>query len=110
MQLPSFIDTRPLSRLPEPPEPPLPPTRSINASPKSALLVEKDESLSKFLRRCLKNEGYSVRTASNSEEGLRLYRDCAPFSVVLIDYCVSQSNEDEIDYRVPQKNGVELVM
>jgi hypothetical protein len=77
---------------PKPPDPPLPPPRSIDASPKSALLVESDASLLNFLRTSLKNEEYAVRTAANSEEGLRLYRDFAPFNVVLVDYCVPQSN------------------
>src|SRR6266849_7865545 len=92
----SFIDTRPQFEPPQPPEPSLPPTKSINASSKSALLVENDESLLNFLRRSLKDEGYAVRTASSSEEGLRLYRDCAPFNVVLIDYCVLQTNGIEL--------------
>src|SRR3989442_6368755 len=106
----SFIDTRPEFEPPQPPEPSLPPTKSINASSKSALLIENDESLLNFLRRSLKDEGYAVRTASSSEEGLRLYRDCAPFNVVLIDYCVPQSNGVEIDYCAPQTNGIELAM
>ncbi len=96
---------------PEPPEPPLPPPRSINASRKSALLVENDESLLKFLKRSLKDEGYAVRTAANSEEGLRLYRDFAPFNVVLIDYCVPQRNGVGIDLHAPiQTNGTALAM
>jgi CheY-like chemotaxis protein len=86
----------------------LPPPRSINASPKSALLVENDRLLLNLLRRSLKNEGYAVRTAANSEEGLRLYRDCAPFNVVFIDYCMPHSNGVEIDYCAPQTNGIEL--
>src|SRR2546425_7246381 len=106
----SFIDTRPQFETPQPPEPSLPPTKSINASSKSALLVENDESLLNVLRRSLKDEGYAVRTASCSEEGLRLYRDCAPFNVVLIDYCVPQNNGVEIDYCAPQTNGIELAM
>ena len=106
----SFIDTRPQFEPPQPPEPSLPPTKSINASSKSALLVENDESLLNVLRRSLKDEGYAVRTASCSEEGLRLYRDCAPFNVVLIDYCVPQNNGVEIDYCAPQTNGIELAM
>jgi CheY-like chemotaxis protein len=106
----SFIDTTPPCQPPERPEPPLPPTQSINASQKSALLVENDESLSNFLRRCLKDEGYAVRTASNSEEGLRLYRDCAPFNVVVIDYCVPQRNGVGINCYAPQTQGMELAM
>jgi CheY-like chemotaxis protein len=63
-----------------------------------------------FLRRSLTDEGYAVRTAANSEEGLRLYRDCAPFNVVLIDYCVPQSNGVKIDYFAPQTHGIGLAM
>ncbi|MGA2235614.1 MAG: hypothetical protein ABSG23_09080 [Terriglobales bacterium] len=89
--------------------PPLPPPRSINASPKSALLVESDESLLSFLRRSLEDEAYAVRIAANSEEGLRLYRDCGPFNVVLIDYCVRPSDGVGIDYLAPlQKHGIGL--
>jgi CheY-like chemotaxis protein len=94
----------------KPPDPPLPATKIIKASPRSALLVENDESLLNFLRRSLTDEGYQVHPASNSEEGLRLYRNCAPFNVVLIDYCVPQRNGVKIDHWVPQRNGIELAM
>jgi CheY-like chemotaxis protein len=107
----SFIDTRPQLETPHPPEPSLPPAKSINASPKSALLVENNESLLSFLRRSLEDDGYAVRTATNSEEGLRLYRDCGPFNVVLIDYCVPPNDEFGIDYLAPlQKHGIGLAM
>jgi CheY-like chemotaxis protein len=86
-------------------------TRSQFARPKSALLVENDESLLNFLRTSLKNEGYAVRTAANSEEGLRLYRDFAPFNVVLIDYYVPPKDGTKIDPCAPQQtNGTALAM
>jgi CheY-like chemotaxis protein len=86
-------------------------TRSQHASPKSALLVENDESLLNFLKKSLKNEGYAIRTAANSEEGRRLYRDFAPFNVVLIDYYVPPSHGVKIDHCAPlQKNGTALAM
>lgn len=112
-----FIDTRLQFETPQPPDPPsspephLPPTKNINASTKTALLVENDESLLSFLRSFFKNDGYAVRTATNSEEGLRLYRDCAPFNVVLINYCVPPSNGTGIDYLAPlQIHGIRLAM
>ena len=96
---------------PSPPEPPSPPpTKSIGASTRSALLVENDESLLNFLRRSLTDEGYAVHPASNSEEGLRSYRDCGPFNVVLIDYCVPQNDGGNIDHWAPQTNGIELAV
>jgi CheY-like chemotaxis protein len=94
---------------PDPPEPHLPPLRNINTSPKTALLVENDESLLQVLRRSLADEGYAVRIATNGEEGLRLYRDCAPFNVVLIDYFVPQAKNVEIDLRaLEQTSGTAL--
>jgi CheY-like chemotaxis protein len=92
----------------EPPATLLPAPRGINAHPKSALLVENDESLLNFLRRSLTDEGYAVRTAANSDEGLRLYRDCGPFMVVLIDYCVPQRSGIGIDYLSPLTHGIAL--
>ena len=58
---------------------------SINASRK-VLVVENDESLQRMFKVRLEHEGYAVRTACDAEEGLRLYQDCAPFVVVLIDH------------------------
>jgi CheY-like chemotaxis protein len=51
-----------------------------------------------------------VRSAGNGTEGLRLYGLCAPFDVVLIDYCVPQTDAVEIDYCAPQNDGIELAM
>ena len=105
----SFTDTRPPSRSPEHlPEPSSPP-RNINDSSKKALLVENDSSLLHILRRSLTDEGYAVRTPENSEEGLRLYRDCAPFNVVLINYLVPQNKKVQIDVLAElQTNGTAL--
>lgn len=80
-----------------PPTPPTAPTTtplttSIITSSKSVLLVENDQSLLNPLGRCLKEMGYAVRSASNTEEALRLYRDFMHFNVVLIDYCISEHN------------------
>lgn len=87
----------------------IPPTTSINASPRSALLVENNGSLLDALRRHLKDMGYAVRTASNTEEAIRLYRDFTHFNVVLIDYCIPQcnGNETRVDCSI-QTAGTEL--
>jgi CheY-like chemotaxis protein len=112
-----FSDTRLQFETPQPPEPTsppephLPPTKNINAAPKTALLVENDKILLNFLKRSLTDEGYAVRTAANCEEGLRLYRDCSPFTVVLINYCVPPSNGVGIDCLAPlQTHGIGLAM
>jgi len=106
----SFIDTTPPCQPHARPDPPSLPTQSINTCTKSALLVESDESLLSFLRRRLRDEGYAVRTASNSEEGHRLYRENGPFNVVVIDFCVPQRNGAKIDPLAPQTKGVELAL
>jgi CheY-like chemotaxis protein len=87
---------------------PIEPLTSINTAHKSALLVANHPSLLKFLSRFFEEEGYTIRTASTSEEGMHLYDRCGPFTVVLIDYDVPQRNEVEIDYRLPQTSGKNL--
>jgi CheY-like chemotaxis protein len=44
----------------------------------------------------LKSDHYLVRTISKGEDAIRLYRNCAPFEVVLIDY------------RMPRKSGIDI--
>jgi CheY-like chemotaxis protein len=83
-------------------------TRPQFPSPKVALLVEHDPSLLNILRATLKNEGYVVKTAAISGEGLRLYRQCGPFNVVLIDYYVPPYPEFVSDCLVPQTHGTAL--
>ena len=98
-----FIDTRPPRR---PPAPPLPP-QSINTAPKTALVVA-NETLVKLLRRCFEEDGYTIRIASNTEEGRRLYSDFAPFNVVIIEYDVPVRNGAQIDIFLPQTSGRDL--
>jgi CheY-like chemotaxis protein len=74
------------------------------------LLVENDESLLTSFREWLEKQGYAVRTASNTEEGLRLFRDCGPFNVVLINYYVPGHKGGKIDCLAPQIHGVHLAM
>ena len=81
--------------------PALPPMVSptpMNGRNKSALVIECNESLSRMFTAFLKSDHYLVRTAYESEDALRLYRDCAPFEVVLIDY------------RMPKKNGIDIAL
>ena len=89
-------------------QPPIEPARCINFAPRPALLVANDKSLSGILRRCLEQQGYAVRIGSNTEEALRLYREFAPFRVVLIDYCVPQRDCIEIDCCAPRTQAIEL--
>jgi len=70
----------------------------MNGGNKSALVIEYDESLSRMFTAFLKSDHYLVRTAYESEDALRLYRDCAPFQVVLIDH------------RMPTKNGIDIAL
>jgi CheY-like chemotaxis protein len=94
-----------------PPDPPLPQASSITASPRSALLVENDKSLLRSLRHLLEREGYVIRTASNGAEGLRLFRDCAPFNVVIINYFVPPTEGGQVDcLAFQQTTSMELAM
>lgn len=64
-------------------------------SQKSALVIEEHDQLLELLARLLKAMDFAVVTAGVGDEGLRLYRECSPFDVVII--CHS-----------PKLNGVEL--
>ena len=70
----------------------------MNGGNKSALVIEYNESLSRMFTAFLKSDHYLVRTAYDSEDALRLYRDFGPFQVVLIDY------------RMPRKNGIDIAL
>jgi len=83
---------------------------SINSCRMSALLVEHDTSLKTFLTDTLEDKGYATRTASNAEEGLRLYRDCAPFNIVLIDHCIPEQAGVVLDYCTRPTGGIELAL
>lgn len=64
-------------------------------SRKSVLIIEEYDQVAGLLVRLLKGMDYGVLKASTSSEGLRLYRECGPFDVVMISYS-------------PGQNGVEL--
>jgi len=83
------------------------PPQSINTAPKTALVVA-NETLVKLLRRCFEEDGYTIRIASNTEEGRRLYSDFAPFNVVIIEYDVPVRNGAQIDIFLPQTSGRDL--
>jgi CheY-like chemotaxis protein len=68
----------------------------MNGHNKSALVIEYNKSLSRMFTAFLKSDHYLVRTAYKSEDALRLYRDCAPFEVVLIDYHMPKQNGTDI--------------
>jgi CheY-like chemotaxis protein len=75
----------------------VPPT-PMNGHNKSALVIEHDHSLSRMFKKLLECEHYVVRTARDGEDAVHLYRDCAPFEVVLIEY------------GMPRKHGIDVAL
>ena len=67
------------------------------SSSKSVLVIEDYDQVLGLVVRWLKLMGYAVHTACTGDEGLRLYRECGPFDVVMISHS-------------RQQNGVELAM
>jgi len=59
------------------------------------LIIEDDEAILRFLRRGLAYEGYTVDTAKDGEEGLKLARDNSPDMVIL-------------DWMLPGLDGIEV--
>ena len=78
--------------------PPMDSPTPMNGRNKSALVIEFIPSLSRMFTAFLKSDHYLVRTAYQSEDALRLYRDCGPFEVVVIDY------------RMPKRNGIDIAL
>jgi CheY-like chemotaxis protein len=77
---------------------------TINASSKSALVVHDCKILLKLLALKLKQQGYTVRKACNSEEASRLYRQCGPFKVVVIDYDLPKEEGVTLAKRILKMN------
>jgi hypothetical protein len=100
-----YIDRnrQPATATRELPEPP----KSINTASKTALVVA-NESLVTMFRRYFEAEGYTMRMASNTEEGMRLYRDFAPFNVVIIEFDAPLREGVQVDYLLPQTSGKNL--
>ena len=89
------------------PAPSLEPPKSINAAHKTALVVA-NEDLVQLLRRCFQEDGYTIRLAANTDEGMRLYADLAPYNVVIIDYDTQQGNGLPFNPTLPQTSGKKL--
>ncbi len=85
------LPRRPVLSLMVPPTP-------MNGRNKSALVIEHDHSLSRMFKKLLECEHYVVRTARDGEDAVHLYRDCAPFEVVLIEY------------GMPRKHGINVAL
>jgi len=89
----------PVQALPRRPILPLlvPPT-PMNGRNKCALVIEHDQSLSRMFKKLLECEHYVVRTARDGEDAVHLYRDFAPFEVVLVQY------------NMPRKHGINVAL
>ena len=70
----------------------------MNGRNKCALVIEHDRSLSRMFKKLLEDEHYVVRTARDGEDAVTLYRDCAPFEVVLVQY------------GMPRKHGIDVAL
>lgn len=69
------------------------------------LIVDDDDRLREFVRVNLEMEGYSVREASNAEEGLRALEDESP-DLILLDVMMPQVDGWEMLRRVQERHGV----
>jgi CheY-like chemotaxis protein len=85
------LPRRPILSLLVPPTP-------MNGRNKCALVIEHDQSLSRMFKKLLECENYVVRTARDGEDAVHLYRDCAPFEVVLVQY------------GMPRKHGINVAL
>jgi CheY-like chemotaxis protein len=92
------------SDLPEQQEP-FPRAASMNARSKTVLVVENNESLLMELTRELERRKYLWRSASDSDEGLQLYRRCEPFFAVIVD-----NNLTEFTVAITEQNPKQRIL
>ena len=69
------------------------------------LIVDDDDRLREFVRVNLEMEGYSVREASNADEGLRALEEESP-DLILLDVMMPQVDGWEMLRRVQERHGV----
>jgi excisionase family DNA binding protein len=69
------------------------------------LIVDDDDRLREFVRVNLEMEGYSVREASNADEGLRALEDEPP-DLILLDVMMPEVDGWEMLRRVQERHGV----
>jgi excisionase family DNA binding protein len=69
------------------------------------LIVDDDDRLREFVRVNLEMEGYSVREASNADEGLRALEDESP-DLILLDVMMPEVDGWEMLRRVQERHGV----
>jgi DNA-binding response OmpR family regulator len=83
----------------------LPKARRIR-SQKSALIVEEYDQVLELFARSLRAMEFAVVTASSASEGLRLYRECGPFDVVMMSHLNGVELAMNIRQRCPSQNMI----
>lgn len=75
-------------------------------SQKSALIVEEYDQVLELFARSLRAMEFAVVTASSASEGLRLYRECGPFDVVMMSHLNGIELAMNIRQRCPSQNMI----
>jgi len=75
-------------------------------SQKSALIVEEYDQVLELFARSLRAMEFAVVTASSASEGLRLYRECGPFDVVMMSHLNGAELAMNIRQRCPSQNMI----
>ena len=81
----------------------------MSKSPKKLLVVEDEPHLAFNLELNLKSEGYEVILAETGKEGLDLYHNKGPFSLILLDVMLPELNGFEVLQeirRIDTKTGI----
>ncbi len=73
------------------------------------LIVEDDKDFLRLLQLDLKQNGYSVVTAENGADGLRMYQESKP-KLVILDIALPQMNGLEVCEQIRQSSNVPILM
>jgi CheY-like chemotaxis protein len=88
----------------------VPPPTPMNGRNKCALVIEHDQSLSRMFKKLLEHEHYVVRTVPDGEDAVHLYRDCAPFEVVLVQYNMSRKHGVKVALEILEQDPTQQMI
>jgi len=83
--------------------------RSNMAENETILVVEDEEKIADVLKSYLEREGFSVATAKDGEEALRLHASLSP-ALVLLDLMLPKRSGEEVCREIRMRNNTPIIM
>lgn len=78
-------------------------------SSKTVLIIDDEEELADILKQYLEIEGLEAVTASNGEDGIKLFNECNP-SIVILDIMLPKINGYDVCREIRKKSDIPIIM